>query len=138
VTASLGQIVESQETGSLQIDTEMAAPLELRTPTGTAAQAASRVRMEAWRQRRGSQPAGNNPKLREDGTNEACLPFPPRVWFCIAATRQGYPGGSLSLGLDGPRPRCAETSLGRGNGRLCYRSLFHRLPLVGDEDYFMR
>jgi hypothetical protein len=35
VTARSGQIVESQETGSLQVETEMAAPLELRTPTGT-------------------------------------------------------------------------------------------------------
>ena len=139
VTASLGQIVGSQETGSLQIDTEMAAPLELRTPTGTAATAASRVRMEAWRQRRGSQPAGNNPKPRERGTNEACLPFPATLWFCIAATRQGYPGGELSLGLDGARPRCEDTSLGRGNGRLCYRGCSTtRLPLVGDEDYLMR
>jgi hypothetical protein len=35
VTAGSRQIVGSQETGSLQIDAEMAAPLELRTPMGT-------------------------------------------------------------------------------------------------------
>ena len=78
-------------------------------------------------------------KAEGRGTNEACLPFPATLWFCIAATRQGYPGGELALGLDGPRPRCEETSLGRGNGRLCYRGCSTtRLPLVGDEDYFSR
>jgi hypothetical protein len=35
VTARSWQIEGSQETGSLQIDTEIAAPLELRTPMGT-------------------------------------------------------------------------------------------------------
>jgi hypothetical protein len=35
VTARSRQIEGSQETGSLEIDTEMAAPLESRTPTGT-------------------------------------------------------------------------------------------------------
>jgi hypothetical protein len=35
VTARSGQIVGSQATGTLQVDTEMAAPLELRTPMGT-------------------------------------------------------------------------------------------------------
>ena len=50
VTARSRQIVRSQATGSSQIDSEMAAPLELRTPMGTAATAANRVRMEAWRQ----------------------------------------------------------------------------------------
>jgi hypothetical protein len=42
--------VGDQATGLAQIDAEMAALLELRTPMGTAAQAAIRVRMEAWRQ----------------------------------------------------------------------------------------
>jgi len=40
--------------GFPQIASEMAAPPELRTPMGTAAQAAIRVRMEAWRQWRWS------------------------------------------------------------------------------------
>ena len=57
VTAGLRQIVEDQATGSVQVDTEMAAPLEWRTPMGTAAKAAMRVRMEVWRQGRESQPA---------------------------------------------------------------------------------
>ena len=35
VTARSWQIAGSQETGTLQIDTEIAAPLELRTPMGT-------------------------------------------------------------------------------------------------------
>lgn len=50
VTARSRQIVGKRATGSPQIATEMAAPHELRTPTGTAAKAAIRVRMEAWRQ----------------------------------------------------------------------------------------
>ena len=49
VTARLRQIGGSQAIGSPQIATEMAAPPELRTPMGTAAGAAKRVRMEAWR-----------------------------------------------------------------------------------------
>jgi transposase len=49
VTARSRQIVGSQATGCWQIATEMAAPLELRTPMGTAATAAIRVRMEVWR-----------------------------------------------------------------------------------------
>ena len=55
VTARSRQIVGSQATGSVQVATEMAAPLAMRTPTGTAAKAANRVRMEVWRQRRESQ-----------------------------------------------------------------------------------
>ena len=35
MTARSWQIAGSQETGTLQIDTEIAAPLELRTPMGT-------------------------------------------------------------------------------------------------------
>jgi hypothetical protein len=49
VTARSRQIEGNQATGSLQIASEIAAPLELRTPTSTAAKAANRVRMEAWR-----------------------------------------------------------------------------------------
>lgn len=49
-TARSRRIVGKRATGSPQIATEMAAPLELRTPMGTAAKAAIRVRMEAWRQ----------------------------------------------------------------------------------------
>ena len=55
VTAGSGQIAGNRATGSLQIESEIAAPLELRTPMSTAAKAANRVRMEAWRQWRWSQ-----------------------------------------------------------------------------------
>ena len=44
VTARSRQNVGNQGTGSVQIATEMAAPLEIRTPMGTAANAANRVR----------------------------------------------------------------------------------------------
>ena len=62
VTATSRRIVGYQATGSPQIDSEMAAPLELRTPMGTVATATNRVRMEAWRQRRGSQTAEDSHK----------------------------------------------------------------------------
>ena len=42
VTARSRQIEGNQATGSLQIASEIAAPLELRTPTSTAAKAAKR------------------------------------------------------------------------------------------------
>ena len=41
----------------------MAAPPELRTPMGTAASSCIRVRMEAWRQWRWSQPTEDNPRM---------------------------------------------------------------------------
>ena len=68
VTAGSGQIAGNQATGSRQIESEIAAPLELRTPMSTAAKAASRVRMEAWRQWRWSQ-SGRRP-IREEFAKE--------------------------------------------------------------------
>ena len=62
VTARSRQVVESQVTGSAQIAAEMAAPLELRTPMGTAAKAAIRVRMEVWRQWRWKSTGRTNPR----------------------------------------------------------------------------
>jgi hypothetical protein len=62
VTAGLRQIVGNQATGFPQVVTEMAAPPEMRTPMGTAAKAAMRVRMEAWRQWRWSQLAEGSPR----------------------------------------------------------------------------
>jgi hypothetical protein len=70
VTAKLRWIVEDQATGSPQIDTEIAAPLELRTPMGTVATATIRVRMEAWRQGRGSQLAEENSKEMVENEGE--------------------------------------------------------------------
>jgi hypothetical protein len=69
----LGRIVGDQATGSPQIDVEIAAPLELRTPMGTMATATNRVRMEAWRRRRGSQTAEASPKdqLEKEGEKPA-------------------------------------------------------------------
>ena len=64
VTARLRQIVGTQATGSGQIATEMAAPLELRTPMGTAARS-RRVRMEVWRPWRGSELAGRRNQAAE-------------------------------------------------------------------------
>ena len=61
VTAGSRRTEGNQATGSFQVATEMAAPLELRTPMGTAARAAIRVRMEAWRQWRRRQLAESNP-----------------------------------------------------------------------------
>ena len=61
MTARLWQIGGNQVTGAPQIASEMAAPPALRTPMGTAARAAIRVRMEAWRQWRWSQSTEDNP-----------------------------------------------------------------------------
>jgi len=61
VTARLRQIGGNQVIGSPQIASEMAAPIELRTPMGTAASRCIRVRMEAWRQWRWSQSTEHNP-----------------------------------------------------------------------------
>jgi len=72
VTASSRQTVGNQATGSPQVDTEIAAPLELRTPMGTAAKAAIRVRMEAWRQWRGSQPAESSCREMVEDEGEDC------------------------------------------------------------------
>jgi hypothetical protein len=65
VTARSRQIVGNQATGFPQVVTEMAAPPELRTPMGTAAKAAIRVRMEAWRQWRWSRPSEGSPREME-------------------------------------------------------------------------
>jgi hypothetical protein len=73
VTARSRRIVGNQTTGSPQIATEIAAPLELRTPMGTAAAAAQRVRMEAWRQWRGSQSAEPNPTQKQSGAEVAAV-----------------------------------------------------------------
>jgi len=67
VTAGSRRTVGNQATGSPQVGTEIAAPLELRTPMGTVAKATIRVRMEAWRQGRGSQSAEESSKEVVDG-----------------------------------------------------------------------
>ena len=62
VTARLRQIEGRQAIASPQIVTEMAAPPVGRTPRGTAAATAIRVRMEVWRQWRGSQLTEDSPR----------------------------------------------------------------------------
>jgi hypothetical protein len=115
VTARSRGIVEDQATGSPQIDAEMAAPLELRTPKSTVARATMGVRMEAWRQRRGSQAAedqseeelGYRERVGRDRAPTArmrrCLilrqgasplrprpPFPSAVFYGSQGIRQGF------------------------------------------------
>jgi hypothetical protein len=65
----LRQIEGKQAIASSQIATEMAAPPVGRTPMGTAAAAAIRVRMEVWRQWRGSQLTEDSP-TRESEPND--------------------------------------------------------------------
>jgi len=90
VTAKSRRIVENQATGFPQIETEMAAPLELRTPMGTEAAATKRVRMEAWRQRRGSQTAEDSRKdLEKEGKKSAAgSALEARMRLCLIL-RQG-------------------------------------------------
>lgn len=110
VTAKSRRIAVSQVTGCRQIVTEMAAPAELRTPLGTAAKAAMRVRMEAWRQWR-TRTAGQNSIWKNNGpagTSGGRLPFPPQQ------PSAGRPPVKASLrlaalGLDWARPPCRES-----------------------------
>ena len=92
VTARSRQIEGKQATGSPQVETEMAAPLELRTPMGTAAKAANRVRMEAWRQWRGSQSAEDSSEM-DKGVGEHRGPGRQRAWGALEALPQTPPGG---------------------------------------------
>jgi hypothetical protein len=78
VTARLRQIEGRQAIASPQIASEMAAPPVGRTPMGTAAAAAIRVRMEVWRQWRGSQPTDDNP-TRESEPNDGRGRLPGRA-----------------------------------------------------------
>src|SRR5579859_519713 len=67
VTARSRQIEQIRETGTVQIASEIAAPLELRTPKGTAVKTASRVRMEVWRQRRRSEQSAESVESQWQG-----------------------------------------------------------------------
>src|SRR5882757_2975012 len=93
VTARSRQNVGSQATGAPQFVTEMAAPLELRTPAGTCGKGrkpSADGSMATMAQK--TKGAGDDP--REEGPtamHEASLPSPPTQWFCVAATRQGLP-----------------------------------------------
>jgi hypothetical protein len=151
VTARSRQSVGNQATGTLQLDTEMAAPLELRTPAGTVAKAASRVRMEAWRQRRGRQRQKAVQETveheREDrrggrragGAHEALPQTPPGgkppetpgpLSLCIhVPERKGFVKGSQAA----QKPRALDKSLpfrrfawGEGKG-----ATESRRPLLG-------
>lgn len=112
VTARSRRIAVSQVTGCRQIVTEMAAPAELRTPLGTAAKVAMRVRMEAWRQWRATA-AGQNSMCKNQRTRRGT-----QAGAChslLLNDRQvGHPsrlpGGSLRSALTGPG-RPAEKAL---------------------------
>jgi hypothetical protein len=114
VTARLRQIEGRQAIAFLQIASEMAAPPVGRTPMGTAAAAAIRVRMEVWRQWRGSQLTEDSP-TRESEANDGRGRLPegasvgrralgaPRMRRCLIL-RQGarplrppapFPSGSI-------------------------------------------
>jgi hypothetical protein len=80
VTARLRQIDGNQAIGSPQIASEMAAPPELRTPMGTAAGAAIRVRMEVWRQWRWSQPTEDSPRSERTTERERPIAKAPVQW----------------------------------------------------------
>jgi hypothetical protein len=91
VTAGSRQIVGSQETGSLQIDAEMAAPLELRTPMGTCGEGCnqsadgSMVTMarktnegqNPIREERGGEESEAGEEERAEGAHEALPHTPP-------------------------------------------------------------
>jgi hypothetical protein len=104
VTARSRQNVGNQATGTPQFVTEMAAPLELRTPAGTCGPtAANRVRMEAWRQWRGEvNEQKNNPrsvcqgKERERGSRARYA----RLRRCLMLRQGASPLGPPMISLD--------------------------------------
>jgi len=94
VTARSRGIVEGQVTGSPQVDTEMAAPLALRTPMGTVATATKRVRMEAWRTRRERQTAEDSfrNQLENEGKKRAVGgALDARMRRCLILRQGGNP-----------------------------------------------
>ncbi len=110
VTARSRWIAAGQVTGRDQIGTEKAAPAESRTPTGTAAQAAIRVRMETGRQGRGK--AGGRrqiPKTQLWAAARASPPFPPdREWARRPPVKAAL--RLAALGLDGTRPPRSQST----------------------------
>jgi hypothetical protein len=161
VTATSRWIDEGQETGTPQIVPEMAAPLELRTPVGTVATATIRVRMEAWRQGRGSQLAEESSKeMVEDEGKDRLVGGAPeaRMRRCLIL-RQGtsplrppapFPSGSMfQNGRNLSRVRKPRKKLRALDKFLPFRRLNwdegkgalnavapSRLPLVGPEEVF--
>ena len=119
--------------GRRQVDSELAAPTESRTPTGTGAWRSTEEC--EWKQgdRDGrryqrdddriqqNQDSGRGPRLRFPPPR-SCASRPP-----VKALRR-----LASLGLDGARPRCGKSFLRRGNGRLCMAGS-SCLPWVGAE-----
>jgi len=121
VTARSRRIVGKQETDFPQIVAEMAAPLEARTPIGTAAKAAIRVRMEAWRQWRGRTPAGASSRNGRDGARGAHEALP-----------HTSPGGKPPE-TPAPFPWCIDCTQGSKSVKVSLRRhtsppLTHSLP----------
>jgi len=112
-----------------QVDTEMAAPTETRTPTGTGAQVAPlRVRMEAGRQRRrriwpqASTGGARGWQGRSSG---------PAIPSSLIVRQRGHPSRLpwrlAALGLDGARPRCQNAPAEKRE----WQALAGRLRLPG-------
>ena len=91
VTATSRQIEESRATGSAQVDSEMAAPLEFRTPTGTVATATAEC---GWKHGDNGA-AGNrqNPIHREFGGRRAIGTKRDSALRAHEALPQTPPGG---------------------------------------------
>jgi hypothetical protein len=94
-----------------QVDAEMAAPTETRTPTGTGARVApARVRMEAGRQRRRRtwQQASIGGARGWQGRSSG-----PAIPSSLIVRQRGHPSRLpwrlASLGLDGAQPRCQKS-----------------------------
>jgi hypothetical protein len=60
---------------------------------------------------------GGDLAKEKQGWDQSSLPFPPQRGFGIAATRPGFPFGSLHLGLGLAPAAMPEMTLIGGNGR---------------------
>jgi hypothetical protein len=141
VTARSRRTGTRQATGASQVASEMAAPLASRTPMGTAAKAANRVRMEAWRQGRrlrSDHPtpgrAGQRRQSRALRAHEALPHTPPggkppetpgplsldHRFYARGRIRQGFATPAPSAALDRFAPlRTRSPRRGKGGLRQC-------------------
>ena len=111
VTARSREIVGNQETGTQQIDAEMAAPLELRTPKGTCGEGCNQSADGSMVTMARETNEGQNP-IREERGGEERVGGEKRAEGAHEALPHTPPGGKppetpgpLSLGIQGPERR---------------------------------
>jgi hypothetical protein len=167
VTAWLRQIGRSRVTGSAQIATEMAAPFELRTPTGTAAnrlhqsangsmatmalKSTGRGRQSAKPKNRTTEASGREPEgtARREARMRRCLklrqgasplrPPAPFPWTLHCTERREFVKGSLSRRRAPPLTNSprSEDFPMKRERGPLCTGPWRSLPLVGLHQYFL-